>query len=363
MNFPRLLLLPSLFTVFLNFMASEVQADPMSFRLAGNGGNCNGCEWLSAQGDITPDTPQVFREYIEANGTPYIVTLHSSGGSLLAGIELGALIRETGATTSIGETIQSIGEDVKHYEETRPGKCASACVFAFMGGVERWVGNSDLLGVHQFYSTKDNEMPSEVVQALAGLSLIHTINMGVDPRVIVAASQTVSDEIYWFSQEELSLFGLDTSASRTEPWRLEPYKDGLIINTMHHEGMRRSVSVTLFCRIEDQVWRLLISEENAFHAKQLVDGGFLNFEGQYPSRPMISVGQADYAMQPTDIEFQRISGDNILLSIHLPESVTTAYGQRLSFEPDFARYLGQLLRLKVELPAQKWMEAIAQNCI
>lgn len=363
MKTPRLLLLIGLIVVCINATVSKAQAEPMSFHLASSGGNCNGCEWLSAQGEITPETPQAFRDYIEANGEPYIVTFHSPGGSLVAGIELGELIRKTGATTSIGETTQMVGKDVNQYEETRPGKCASACVFAFMGGIERWVGDDDLVGVHQFYATDDNETPSEVVQALAGLTLFHTINMGVDPRVIVAASQTASNEIYWFTEEELSLFGLDTSASYTQPWRLEPYKKGLVINTTHHESIRRSVSVTLFCRIEDQVWRLLISEEDAHHANQLDEGNFFHFEGQYPSDPMISVGTIQYEIQQRDIEFQRISGANILLSLYLPDSVVTAYGQRLSFEPDFARVFNQLLWVNVELPPREWLEAIARNCI
>lgn len=282
---------------------------------------------------------------------------------MLAGIELGTLIRETGATTLVGETMQMSGEGLAHYEETGPGECASACVFAFMGGVERFIGDNDLLGVHQFYATEENEIPSDVVQALAGLTLFHTINMGVDPRVIVAASQTASDEIYWFSREDLSLFGLDTSVSRTEPWRLEPYKNGLIINTTHHESMRRSVSITLFCRREDQSWRVLISEENGHQANQLEDGNFFHFDEQYPSRPIISLGTVDLAVRPRNVEFQRITGANILLSLYLPEEAIAAPGQRLRFEPDFARVFGQILRVDVELPDQEWMESIAQNCI
>lgn len=35
---------------------------PMIFREGFNGGNCNGCEWIIAEGTIQQDTPEVFRE-------------------------------------------------------------------------------------------------------------------------------------------------------------------------------------------------------------------------------------------------------------------------------------------------------------
>ena len=129
-------------------------AEPMSFRLAGTGGNCVGCEWIAAQGDITPDTPAKFEEYITENGKPYHIVLNSAGGSLIAGIQLGKLIREQGATTLVGKTVQ-VAEPpgLEHLEEKEDGVYAFSCAFAFMGGVERYVGPDDLLGVHQFYST------------------------------------------------------------------------------------------------------------------------------------------------------------------------------------------------------------------
>ena len=125
------------------------------------------------------------------------------------------------------------------------------------------MGSRDMLGVNQFYNANGHETPPEVVQTLAGLSPFHTIKMGINPRVIVAASNTSSNEIYWFNREELILFGLDTPTSSTEPWKLELYKSGLVLNTKHHESVRRSVSITFFCRNKDHYWRMLISEEDA----------------------------------------------------------------------------------------------------
>lgn len=151
------------------------------------------------------------------------IALNSPGGNLVAGIVLGELIREQGANTSIGKTVQMRGEGISHLEELESGSCASACAFAFMGGVERSVANGSAIGVHQFCNPETPLMDAGDVQVLAGASLLHSISMGVDPRVIVAASGTAPEEIHWFRRSELIDFGLDTSAKWSDPWRLEPY--------------------------------------------------------------------------------------------------------------------------------------------
>lgn len=95
----------AIFTLII-LTALPALAEPMTFRRGWSGGNCNGCEWIAAQGEIMPDTPARFREYIAENGKPYYITLHSLGGDLGAGIELGQTIRKHGATTMIGRTVQ-----------------------------------------------------------------------------------------------------------------------------------------------------------------------------------------------------------------------------------------------------------------
>ncbi len=334
----------------------------MTFFLASNGGNCVGCEWVAAQGEITPDTPEVFRQFIELSGSPYRLVFHSPGGNLIAGIQLGEMIRQTGATTMIGETVRmeaQYGES----ETTIPGVCASACTFAFIGGTERFVSDDDRLGVHQFYSSDDATMDSEVVQALVGFSLIHTLQMGVDAGVIVAASGTSPNEIHWFNREELVLFGLDTSGSFVEPWVLEPYRAGTVLTTRLHTSTRRSVAVTLFCRTQPNRWHLLLTEEDSSGAMQLTTGDFFQFSGAYPSSPTIVLGDQTVRVKGDDIDFQRIVGDEVLLSILLPNTLPSFAGQTLSFDPDFARVFNNLLSATVVLPPAEWLNVTQRNCL
>ncbi len=344
-------------------LGSVAVSEPMTFRLSGNGGNCNGCEWVAAQGEITPETPQRFREFAASNGKIYNIALNSPGGNLVAGIVLGELIRAQGANTFIGTTVQMRGEGISHLEEVEPGSCASACAFAFMGGVERSVANGSLLGVHQFYNPDTPLMDAGDVQVLAGASLLHSISMGVDPRVIVAASGTAPEEIHWFRRSELIDFGLDTSAEWSDPWRLEPYKAGVILTTEFHESVRRSISVTVFCRSEDRLWRLLLTEPLPPHAATIDPSDLFSFSSQYPSAPELSLGSNTYAIGFEDIEFQRVTEDRILLSLNLLNTLDSSAGEVLSFDPDFARVFGTLLRARVELPDGKWLKAAQSNCI
>ncbi len=347
--------------IAVNFLALSVASEPMSFQLVSNGGNCTGCEWVAAEGDITPDTPDDFRRYIEEYGAPHFISLHSPGGSLIAGIELGELIRETGATTEIGKTV-SMGADYYNNKQTSPGICASACAFAFMGGIERYIGEQDLLGVHQFYSADNSGFASEIIQTLVGYSLIHTLRMGIDAGVIVAASGTSPEEIYWFDRHELVAFGLDTSGSFTDPWVIEPYRSGLVLTTKVHTSTRRSVAVTLFCRAQTGRWHLLIAEPYTNY-NQLVDGDFFRFKQQFPSRPTISIGEQSFNVTENDVEFQRLSGDQILVSLFLPINSGGLAGKRIRFDPDLARVFGQLMFVNVELPSLAWLESIGRNCI
>ena len=75
-------------------------------------------------------------------GSAARVLLASPGGSLLDGIGIGRAISAlpVPVTTDVGS-----GE--------RAADCASACVFAYMGGRSCTLREGSRLGVHQFYPT------------------------------------------------------------------------------------------------------------------------------------------------------------------------------------------------------------------
>ena len=118
-------------------------AEPMTFKAVSTGGNrC--CWWTEAEGEITNETPFDFERFLsseKSGGGP--IRFHSPGGSLFAALELGEAIRKRGFDTEVGRTNNS---------DKVPGVCASACAYAFMGGVGRYLEEGAKLGVHRFYN-------------------------------------------------------------------------------------------------------------------------------------------------------------------------------------------------------------------
>ena len=145
----------------------------MAFFTAGTGGNCDTCTWIVAEGEIVQDTPAKFNLFLrnlKVNDTiPSDIHLNSQGGNLLAGIKLGELIRKNKMNTWVAKTVGEFYDNTDHIgyayakNEAPRAMCASACAYAFLGGVVRYALSSHyensiavrgpgILGVHQFYS-------------------------------------------------------------------------------------------------------------------------------------------------------------------------------------------------------------------
>lgn len=231
-----------------------------------------------------------------------------------------------------------------------------------MGGAERWVSEGSQLGVHQFYSPDESAINSQAVQAIVGLTLIHSLRMGVDAGVIVAASGTSPEEIYWFDQAELAALKLVTDGFYTERWRFEPYNGGVVLTTAYHDGPRRSVNLTLFCRARNSRLHLLISESLYYHG-QFPNDQVLHINGDFRSRPTLSNGIETFEVAEADVEFQRITDDRVFVSLRLPTQGFAVADAELRFDPGLARVHAGLLHFRAETPSPSWIDVLAQNCI
>jgi hypothetical protein len=121
---------------------------PMRFRLMHTRqGQSDEPLWIAAEGLITAETAEEFKRFIrrhQLQGAPLTVRLHSGGGHLLAGLELGRLIRGLGYQTEIG---RSVGLNKDGFK--RKGRCASSCAYAFLGGQTRKASEQEL-GIHRY---------------------------------------------------------------------------------------------------------------------------------------------------------------------------------------------------------------------
>lgn len=228
-----------LFAVFFMTLNSVVaMASPMEFELVSNGGNCNGCEWIAAQGDIVADTPNKLRAALSNNPDTRSVVFHSPGGNLHAALKMGRLLRDHRVSTSIGKT-QKNGR----WYEFDGGYCLSACALVFLGGTDRFM-EDEQLGFHQFYESAALDFPDAkqfdaydriADQYLTGVIVNYIVEMGIDISLYKIISNTPPDQMYFLSELEAGLMGI-VANSVSGSWKLLAFANGLVAETKQGGG-------------------------------------------------------------------------------------------------------------------------------
>ncbi len=189
---------------------SEQAVQPMRFTMVDSDVDCHGCRYIRASGDIEAFTAAQFRQFIrdyDLGSQKLTVMLHSQGGDVIAGLRLGREIRALGFNTQVGlaQRLPQGGYSM------RPGDCASACTFSFLGGVERYA-DDDVIGVHRFYP--GNLEPDERVvrrpgdEAIAAMIKVYAIDMGVDVGFIETSLDVPPADMRYLSNSELRDFAV-----------------------------------------------------------------------------------------------------------------------------------------------------------
>ena len=186
------------------FFVSSAIAEPMHFEINGTGGE----RWIQATGGIAQDTPAVFEEFLRSSKfTPGIVRLDSGGGSVGAGVALGEIFRARGFATEVGsskikpESVPIPGGENGYTKA--PGRCGSACAFAFLGGIERTLDPDSRLGFHRsHFGDTGNEPTGNDAKKIIAALLFYIVNMGVDARLIVLATEAAPNEVKWIRPDE-----------------------------------------------------------------------------------------------------------------------------------------------------------------
>src|ERR1700722_7358674 len=186
-------------------------------------------EWLSAEGRIEIGTEKVCAVSIAIlKGRPLPILIHSPGGSVADAGAMGELIRAKGLAVAVARTLIANCPEASPKCPDGPGTaitggatCASACVLVLAGGVERLVGPSALVGVHQ------STTPVSETEGLAHLKSTRKIYeqrgvdaaveaylaaMGVGDPVMTLARKTPAASIRWLSLAELKDSHLATLA-------------------------------------------------------------------------------------------------------------------------------------------------------
>ena len=128
-----------------------------------------------------------------ANLSKATVAFQSDGGSLLAGIRIGSLIRSKGFVTVVPDRAQ----------------CASACAVAWLGGAQRFMGTGARVGFHAAYVIKaGTTSESGPGNAVLGAYLNQ---LGLREEAIIYITQAAPNSMRWLSMEEAGQHGIDVA--------------------------------------------------------------------------------------------------------------------------------------------------------
>ena len=247
-----------IFFIVALIAASAVESAEMKFTSGWSGGNCLGCEWTQADGEITADTPQRFREYLQNNSVGYVLVLNSDGGDLTAGVELGEIFRREGLRVSVGRTVPlqdaGLGQTRSVNEDAR---CLSACAYAFLGGSVRQIEEDGQLGFHQFAdetleerhtittSGLDESIASAREQFVTGFLVDYINRMGISAELYPLAAAAPPDGFHLVSKSEAISLNIDNSADNAETWSALPFGEkGLIAEIITNTSQRQ---IRLYC--------------------------------------------------------------------------------------------------------------------
>jgi hypothetical protein len=195
---------------------------------------------IEAQGTIGRDTPAVFADFIRRSGdvpgARRVVLIHSPGGVLRSGMELGMMFRRLGVAVFVGRfadlaTLVEAGaldpnmaarlvRSGRVGDRPVSGACVSACVYAFLGGTERIVPTSSRLGVHRPFRAPDRVDVSPALdpnalvpwdrRAIEDVQRIYIETMGADPALIQFERGTPSERIRFLSAQEMRRMRITT---------------------------------------------------------------------------------------------------------------------------------------------------------
>ena len=242
-------------TIALVLRISSASSEPMAFMAGGNDGRCEDCGgFIQATGEITEDTPRSFEAFLKEVGNPGVIRFNSPGGSLRAGIELGEKLRALRFATEVG----SDEPDPVPYpafggraSKRVPATCASACAYAFLGGVKRRIEDGSKLGVHRFYRESALAQPTaqlftgadlDQAQRLTAALVLYTSRMGVDGLFVSIAATASPDDMRWIMADEARSLRVIYEPYKWMPWRVEAYRGGAIAISETYDRQRSMVA-------------------------------------------------------------------------------------------------------------------------
>ena len=233
-----------IYGVFILLIASYAHAQEIKTVV---GGNRHESTWILIDGAIEAGATVRLRQHLESKYlsegvAPPKVALNSPGGNLIEGIKMGLLMRDLEISTTIGRQTATYEEGGSENVEwgwvtSSNASCASACAYAFLGGVDRYMPEGSRFGVHQFYRSSSNYDLNENLsvdkinsdaQRITGALVEYLDHLNdISFLLLSEAAEASKDEMNWISRERAIELGVVTGEYFSD-FFLEPYGDGII---------------------------------------------------------------------------------------------------------------------------------------
>ena len=164
----------------------------------------SGRAWVTFEGDIVLSDVLQFQQKTSTISKA-IVVLDSDGGQLLAGIEVGKIIRLRNYMTLVPDN----------------ALCASACAIAWLGGTTRYMAAKARIGFHAAFNA-ETKQETGVGNALIGSYLSQ---IGLPDRAVIYVTQASPQSMTWLTMSDAQRKGIEVSlfaSPRDQPPSAEP---------------------------------------------------------------------------------------------------------------------------------------------
>jgi hypothetical protein len=194
----------------------EFEATPpdMATRLMG------GYSWdIFASGEVDLQDGEKLERLLAEKSIPSgsELHLHSGGGSLLGGLNLGRVIRSHNLTTDIATK----GKFENGIQFTDPGHCMSAAALAFLGGGFRFVSEGSKYGVHRFSLGRESPRGVDDAQVISASVVEYIRSMDVDTELFSISSEVPADDILELPWGTLKRLNVANNGIKPAKWSIE----------------------------------------------------------------------------------------------------------------------------------------------
>ena len=234
----------------------------------------HGDRTVYASGAIVAGTTETLLAFIRKNRLEHArIYFDSPGGDVAESMKLGEELRSRHLNTAIGRPDDTPDEESEAI-------CASACVFAYAGGENRFMpANSGRLGIHQFHGARTKAAIAET-QLISGLIVAYLSHMGVDPNVFAMQAMVDPNSIMWLTPKQARALGFvnDGAQPTTAEITLVDMVPVLMLTQRRYD---MEMSTAVICGVEHMRITTALSADytDANHMRDL-SRGYFELDGQ-----------------------------------------------------------------------------------